>query len=200
MTTQQLIDKARLILGDGTGAYWGDEELDGYLSDGVEDIAKKTKMFQGEEEIVTTSTQRNYQLQAERVLSIIEIFDETHSIPIRVKSYGLRRLENARRDDIFIDSSLNLILPYPFDGVIKVRYAYVPQPYTDAIENLLPDWAAGSLVDYIVYRAYTVDRAEQNLQKAQFHQLRYEGEVRRLRELAFKGYNSQPTTIAYQGF
>lgn len=235
MTTQQLIDKARSILGDRTAVYWPDSELTSFLSDGVRDLAKKTKAFQKEELLTILDGTKVYKLTEPEVIEVIEAFDETHRYPLWLKPYSLDAERNADTQTLLVDQLRNIVVPRPFDGAITVRYAFVPsglgdgnvvydldQDGTDdqvtydldqdgSLEKVywveggnpadwMPGWALDALVDYIVYRAYTVDRAEQNLQKAQFHQLRYEGEVRRLKELAFRGYNAKPATIAYQGF
>jgi len=233
MTGQDIIDKARLILGDKDKRYWSDEELTRYLDDGVRELAKRSGIFQRKTLLEVKQTQPVYTIDDE-VLKILEAYDETNGVSLILKPYSVKAEKTRDWRTVLIADFKKLIFPVPEERLVTVLYSYIPKSFGDGIvvfdfdedsnddtvtydfdgdgqqdivywkvdgspAGVLPEWAQDVLVDYVVYEAYMVDRAEQNQQKAQFHYLRFKSNANRLADLAFQSYGAG-AEIAYQGF
>jgi len=233
MTGQDIIDKARLILGDSEKRYWVDEELARYLENGVRELAKRSGIFQRKTLLEVKQTQPVYTIDDE-VLKILEAYDETNGVDLALRPYSVNAEKTGNWRTVLVESFNKLIFPVPEERLVTVLYSYIPKSFGDGIvtydfdsdtnedtvtydfdgdgqqdivywvqdgspAGVLPEWAQDALVDYVVYEAYMVDRAEQNQQKAQFHFLRFKSNANRLADLAFQSYGAG-AEIAYQGF
>jgi len=233
MTAQQIIDKARLIIGDRNKAYWSDEELARYLDDGVRELAKITGVFHRTKLITTHPDTKIYTLDDE-VYKIHEVYDETSHKALVIKPYTIELDHIEDENIVLIADFAKLVFPAPGNRNVTVRYSYIPKNLGDGwvtfdldhdnvddqvtydfdedgtedrlywVEDgspagVLPDYALESLVDYVVYKAYLVDRAEQNQQKSQYHLARFRAQANRLADLAFGSYSNTAHTT-YQGF
>jgi hypothetical protein len=95
MNLLQIRTQARKRLGDATSAFWTDDELNGYINDGLRDLSFRTKSIRNNGYITTESCATNTDSKKSNEYSLTENFPNIYSV---LEAYYFENEEWIRLD------------------------------------------------------------------------------------------------------
>ena len=177
ITAQIVIDKAEIILQDTTNVRWASTELLGWLNDGQRAVValKPDAYPQNENMILIEGTKQSIPATGVHLIDVVRNMGTDGSTPGRATMFIDRRILDAQNPDWHADVAAAEVKHWMFDKRDpKTFYVYPPQPaasfgYVEFVYSAAPadiliaavlsidDIYANSLLEYILYRAYSKD-------------------------------------------
>lgn len=177
MLASALITKARVTLQDVTPRRWTDVELEGYINEGLKDIARKTMHTREDEEILVVAGTTNYTLTKKAI--IIYSIDTTQAH--KVTNYN------------------TIVFTDPKDETITVSYYSYPVEVSIALATEIPleEDLIEALKYFVLKRAYEKEDSMENFQKATYFNNEYR-EI--LADAATRWHNDLEVPLAKQDY
>lgn len=179
ITGQSLVTKAQTLIQDGTGVRWPRDELLGYLNDGQREVVllrPEASVTNASKPLTANSSKQTLPADAVMLIDVLRNMGTNGTTPGRVIRIVSREILDAQYPTWHADANVNgdirhftydprdpktfYVYPKAPATALQVELVYASSPIatddTGAVIGI-DDIYANSLVDYVLYRAYSKD-------------------------------------------